>query len=232
MRTPQDLAATAMLDSFVVNHAPQPLLVPIPADATEPTTCVEVVFENPDGGMFTAAVQELGPTPQPLAAPAAAAPPPAAGDAAAAAAAAAASRAGSQGGEAAGGSGLRTVAVPYLVSRYDSFASICLRHSMSAEELQVWAARHPWVQHTLIAHPPTLCPLPQNLNGLRQRHVRCGSVILVWAERSEEQDEQACPPRAAPGASCPTPCMPFRLAHAASCDTATGSCIVVSRPAS
>ena len=156
MRTPQDLAATAMLDSFVVNHAPQPLLVPLPADATEPTTCVEVVFENPDGGMFTAAVQELGPTPQPLAAPAAAAPPPAAA-ADNAAAAAAASRAGSQGGEAAGGSGLRTVAVPYLVSRYDSFASICLRHSMSAEELQVWAARpplgpaHPLRTHRLFA---------------------------------------------------------------------------------
>ena len=66
---------------------------------------------------------------------------------------------------AAGGSALRTVPVPYVVGPHDTWASICVRHRMTNEELL-------------------------QLNGLRNRRARVGDVILVWAERSDEQQSE------------------------------------------
>ena len=65
---------------------------------------------------------------------------------------------------AAGGSGTRTVPVPYVVSPHDTFSSICLKHRMS---------------------PFEVC----RLNGLAptNRRARVGDVLLVWAERSDAQ---------------------------------------------
>lgn len=65
---------------------------------------------------------------------------------------------------AAGGSGSRTVPVPYVVSPHDTFSSICLKHRMS---------------------PFELC----RLNGLAptNRRARVGDVLLVWAERSDAE---------------------------------------------
>ena len=64
-----------------------------------------------------------------------------------------------------GGGDGQTVAVPYVVGSHDTFASICLKHRMSSEELL-------------------------RLNGLRHRRARVGDVLLVWSERSDiEQNE-------------------------------------------
>jgi len=64
-----------------------------------------------------------------------------------------------------GGDGDRTVTVPFVVSMFDTFASICLKHRMSADELM-------------------------RLNGLRHRRARVGDVLLVWAERSDAEQSE------------------------------------------
>ena len=64
-----------------------------------------------------------------------------------------------------GGSGLRTVPVPYVVGPHDTWQSICLRHRMTSAELL-------------------------ELNGLRNRRARVGDVLMVWAERSDEQQNE------------------------------------------
>lgn len=66
---------------------------------------------------------------------------------------------------AAGGSGTRTVPVPYVVGPHDTWGSICLRHRMTSEEMM-------------------------KLNGLRNRRARVGDVLLVYAERSDEQQNE------------------------------------------
>jgi len=66
---------------------------------------------------------------------------------------------------AAGGSGTRTVAVPYFVSAHDTFSSICLKHRMTADEVL-------------------------RLNGLSHRRARVGDVLLVWGERSDNQENE------------------------------------------
>jgi hypothetical protein len=66
---------------------------------------------------------------------------------------------------AAGGSGVRTMAVPYVVGPHDTFASIGLRHRMSPEELL-------------------------RLNGLRNPRARVGDVLLVWSERSDAEQSE------------------------------------------
>lgn len=66
---------------------------------------------------------------------------------------------------AAGGSGTRTVPVPYVVGPHDTWPSICLKHRMTSEEMM-------------------------RLNGLRHRRARVGDVLLVWSERSDAQQAE------------------------------------------
>ena len=61
-----------------------------------------------------------------------------------------------------GGEDMQTVAVPYIVSATDTFATVCMRHRMTASEVL-------------------------QLNGLRYRRCRPGDVLMVWGERSEAQ---------------------------------------------
>uniref|UniRef100_A0A7S0LC59 Uncharacterized protein n=1 Tax=Coccolithus braarudii TaxID=221442 RepID=A0A7S0LC59_9EUKA len=63
-----------------------------------------------------------------------------------------------------GGDAMETVLVPYLVGPFDSFASICMREQMVAEELM-------------------------RVNGLAIRHVRPGTTVLVWGLRSKGQQQ-------------------------------------------
>jgi hypothetical protein len=58
-----------------------------------------------------------------------------------------------------GGADESSVLVPYLVGPFDTFSAICMRYHMVPEELQ-------------------------RVNGLRRRHARPGSTVLVWAQRS------------------------------------------------
>lgn len=71
----------------------------------------------------------------------------------------------SESAAAAGGSGMRTVPVPYVVCPHDTWQSICLRHRMTTAELL-------------------------RLNGLRNPRARVGDVLMVWAERSDEQQNE------------------------------------------
>jgi len=63
-----------------------------------------------------------------------------------------------------GGEALETVLVPILVGPFDSFASICMREHMDPLELM-------------------------RVNGLAARHVRPGTTVLVWGQRSKGQQQ-------------------------------------------
>lgn len=63
-----------------------------------------------------------------------------------------------------GGEALETVLVPILVGPFDTFASICMREHMAADELM-------------------------RVNGLSRRHVRPGTTVLVWGRRSKGQQQ-------------------------------------------
>ena len=61
-----------------------------------------------------------------------------------------------------GGTGLRTETVAYVVGVHDTFAAIAMRHKMTEDEMM-------------------------RLNSLRRRHVRPGDIVLVYAQRSDEE---------------------------------------------
>ena len=100
---------------------------------------------------------------------------------------------------AAGGSGTRTVPVPYVVAPHDTWHSICLRHRMSSTELlhlnglrnrcapPATQSRRP-SPHACSVSRGCACCAHAVLDVLRR--ARVGDVLLVWAERSDEQQSE------------------------------------------
>ena len=186
----EDADATAMLDSYYLTqpdpHAPICLMCPSDEEPVDMST-LEIVFENPDGGLHSAMRMSFDPpiVTLPLShepAPPAPAPPPAEAPAEAPPP--------SDGSAAAGGTGLQTVTVPYIVGRHDTFASIAMRHKMTPAELMRCSSPAPAPPHRAMRLTPSLSRAHRSLNGLRRQHVLPGKVVLVWAERSETQVEE------------------------------------------
>ena len=101
---------------------------------------------------------------------------------------------------AAGGSGTRTVPVPYVVAPHDTWHSICLRHRMSsAELLHLNGLRNRCAPPATESRSPSPHASARNCSVSRacaccahavfdvHRRARVGDVLLVWVERSDEQ---------------------------------------------
>ena len=122
----EDLAMTAMMDSFACQPVQEPTQMNfIPAATDDPTPPqMVIVFENPGGslevGEQTTLTMCSDGAPPPAAASHAPAdePPPS-----------------QTGGELASGADERTTTVPYVVGVHDTFASVSMRHKMTETEL-------------------------------------------------------------------------------------------------
>jgi len=160
----EDVRATAMLDALAFHSSPASrqvdTIAPNPPLDPQPV----VIFEQPGGALHVGEQQQVA-IEKPslsvnLAAPEVPPPPSVAegtGDAGPPAEDPPLSSDG-----AVGGTGVKTVTVPYVVGMHDTFAAICMRHQMTEDEMM-------------------------RLNSLRRRHVRSGDIVLVYAERSDEE---------------------------------------------
>lgn len=107
----EDVSYTAMLDSFASSTI---------SAAYETTPSCDIVIEDPSGNFSYAEMVMVSPETSPNASMAA--------NVAAEDPAAAEVPQQQESADAAGGSGVRTVPVPYLVAPHDTFSSICLKH--------------------------------------------------------------------------------------------------------